>query len=157
MRSRFIPIALLSVLLAACVTPSRTEVEANIERATGKVLPQISEAWRRSFVAGDTAKLRRKQLRIDLHATNSTNQESIYDVTLTVTTDKALNSAVVVGVARNVTSERSETKKLEHQSTVDSLTSAYNRAQLELLSDEFYQLSRLRFENCDKCEYDIFT
>ncbi len=49
---KYLSVLVLGCALTACVTPSQTEVEAGVDRATGDSLPPVSDTWRMVGEAG---------------------------------------------------------------------------------------------------------
>jgi diguanylate cyclase (GGDEF)-like protein len=70
-----------------------------------------------------------KQLRTDVVAGSSGGRERTFDVRLAVVDSEG----TVLGICRDVSADRAREKDLEVRATVDQLTGAFNRAQLEVL------------------------
>ena len=114
---------------------------SNIEgRSLSEVWPETAEYWRPALAANATG----KQLRVDIKAHASDGRELIFDVRFLVVSGAEPAGDLVVGVARDVTTERNHVGNLELQATVDPLTGAINRSQLKLLLAQAIRVARRR-------------
>ena len=86
-----------------------------------------------------------KQLRADVVSGSTGNRQKTFDVRLAVVDSQG----TVLGVCRDVTADRSREKDLERRATIDQLTGAYNRSQLEvLLRQSIRSARRQKTEGC---------
>jgi diguanylate cyclase (GGDEF)-like protein len=68
----------------------------------------------------------------------------MFDVRLPALVDHESDGNALVAVARNVTADRTRANHLEIQATIDPLTGAFNRRQLEVLLDQAIRSARRR-------------
>ena len=112
----------------------------NDRRSILDIWPEISEFWQPVFAASESG----KQLRVDIPATDREGRSLVFDVRLFVADQPDSMAGLVVGIARDVTTERNRAKDLEIRATTDSLTGAYNRNQLEVLLTQAIRSARRR-------------
>ncbi len=108
--------------------------------AISDVWPEAAGFWESALAANDSG----KQLRIDIGATNNDGRELVFDVRLGVLDGDDSVGKLIVGFARDVTSERSHSDDLELKATIDPLTGAFNRGQLDVLLAQSILTARRR-------------
>ncbi len=104
------------------------------------IWPEIADIWEASLAAADSG----KQLRTDVRAHSLDGRELVYDLRTFAFVQTDASERLVAGIARDVTAERKNASLLEIQATTDSLTSAYNRRQLEVLLTQAIRSARRR-------------
>lgn len=103
--------------------------------------PEIDAVWRSAKHAHSTG----KQLRADVDVTKSNGRKSTFDVRFT----SVDQDGTILGLCRDVTSDRSREKELEQRATIDQLTGAFNRSQLEvLLTQSIRSARRQKTDGC---------
>lgn len=104
------------------------------------VWPEMEYVWRSALSASSAG----KQMRVDVSAKSVDGRDLVFDVRLSALKDHESTDNVLVAVARDVTADRSRANHLEIQATIDPLTGAFNRRQLEVLLDQAIRSARRR-------------
>lgn len=104
------------------------------------VWPEMEDVWKSALSASSAG----KQLRIDVAAKSIDGRDRIFDVRLSALDDHETADNLLVAVARDVTADRTRSSHLEIQATIDPLTGAFNRRQLEVLLDQAIRSARRR-------------
>ena len=104
------------------------------------VWPEMEGVWSSALAASSAG----KQLRADVSAKSADGRDLVFDVRLSALADGESDGNALVAVARDVTADRSRVNNLEIQATLDPLTGAFNRGQLEVLLDQAIRSARRR-------------